>query len=72
MSDIAYWNFQINHLFRSSVMSSVQVFCCIYMLILKINVNVKANRVDLDQTASVQAARSGSPMFNQMVRVYSV
>ena len=55
---------------NASEMSSAQVFCCIYMLILKYNVDVEANMVDLDQAASVQAARSGSPMFNQMVRVY--
>ena len=44
----------------------------IYMLILKFNVNVEANIVDLDQAASVRAARSVSPMFNQMVRVYTM
>ena len=57
---------------NASEMSSAQVCCCIYMLILKINVNVEAKIVDLDQVASVRAARSGSPMFNQMVRVYSM
>ena len=57
---------------NASEMSSTQVCCCIYMLILKYIVNVEANIVDLDQAASVRAARSGSPMFNQMVRVYTM
>ena len=39
------------------------------MLKLKINVHVEANKVDLDQAASVPAVRSRSPMFNQMVQV---
>ena len=39
------------------------------MLILKIYVHVDANRVDLDQAASVRVVRSRSPMFNQTVRV---
>ena len=57
---------------NASEMSSAQVCCCIYMIILKYNVNVEANIVDLNQAASVRAARSGSPMFNQMVRVYTM
>ena len=58
MGFIAYWNFQINHLNKKKI--------------LKYIVNVEANIVDLDQAASVRAARSGSPMFNQMVRVYTM
>ena len=54
---------------NATEMSSAQVLCCIYMLMLKINVHVEANRVDLDQAASVRAVRSRSPMFNQMVQV---
>ena len=54
---------------NASEMSSSQVCGCIYMLILKYIVNVEANIVDLDQSASVRAARSGSPMFNQMASV---
>ena len=42
------------------------------MLIFKVNVNVEANRVDLDQADTVRALRSGSPVFNQMVQVYTV
>ena len=57
---------------HASEMSSAQVFCGIYMLILQYNVNVEANIVDLDQAASVRAVRSGSPMFNQMFRVYTM